>query len=114
MPSASETFEAWSPVERDCIKALEIYEQVLFKKHNKRYRATYVRRAIRQHGIVRAFDVIVRKPKKTQGYTDLADRGMGAFSFESVVLKHKNAFSEDAVAKAEARQGKGRQRRNAA
>ena len=106
MPSASETFEAWSPVERDCIKALEIYEQHLYEKHKRKRVAGRVRQQMHKHGIVRGIDVFVRGKGDRQGFSELTQKGMDAFTFEAVVLRHKNAFSEESVAQAKERQNK--------
>src|SRR5206468_590263 len=64
-------FQASSEAERECLEAMSAYEWTLFKKHRKRLRASYLRRAIKKVGIITAVDNAVSKDDETVGYQAL-------------------------------------------
>ena len=47
--------------------------------------------------------VVVAKPGESAGYKALVEMGLEDMSYEQVVLRHRDAFSEKAVAASEAR-----------
>jgi hypothetical protein len=94
---------ASSQVERECLEAMAAYEWTLFKKHGRRLKASYLRRAIKKVGIITAVDNAVSKDAETVGYQALVAEGMQEMLFEVVVLKHQTLFSPDAVTKSKKR-----------
>ena len=88
---------AESEVEKECLKAVYAYERTLKAKHGKAVRANYTWRMIRSRGIIPAVERAVNKPHDPAGYSALAKMGLEDVSFEAVVLRHPEMFSEDAV-----------------
>jgi hypothetical protein len=95
--------ETHTEAETEALRAVLAYEQVLFEKHGKHIRASYTWRMIREHGVIEAVE---RAAKKTPDEDDaglLKDLGLGRFSFDAVILRHTDVFSEAAVATAKKR-----------
>ncbi|WP_262966710.1 hypothetical protein [Methylobacter psychrophilus] len=80
-------------VEIESLKATYSYEKILRLKNGKRTQATYTWRSIKNYGIV-------SKPRDTSGFTNLSEMGLKDYSFEAIVLKYPNAFSNSAVEQA--------------
>jgi hypothetical protein len=59
--------------------------------------ATYTWRAITNHGIIGAIDRIVSNGKQTLGFIYLSKLGLKDYSFEAIVLKYPDVFSNIAV-----------------
>jgi len=90
-------------VEIACLKVLFLYEKLLVLKNGRRHLATYTRRSIKNNGIVKAVDNIVSKNAKTVGFKNLCSVGLTLDSFESVVDKFPEKFSNLAVEKSRQR-----------
>ena len=58
---------------------------------------------IKEHGVIEAVNRVVKRSQETVGYTVLLDMGLDDYSFEAVVVKHPDSFSEDAVKKSQMR-----------
>lgn len=99
----AEQFGAKSPAEREAIQAVYAYERALWEMRGKPVKASRTWQMIRRRGIIPAVEHIVTKPDDSPGYTTLVAMGMEDMAFEAVVLKHRDQFSEEAVAKAEER-----------
>jgi hypothetical protein len=52
---------------------------------------------INRHGIIEAVERAVKRDTVTLGYTLLAEMGLEKFAFESVILRHPDVFSQEAV-----------------
>lgn len=87
-------------VEIESLKATYSYEKILRLKNGRRTPATYTWSSIKNHGIVGGIDRIVSKPRDTSGFTNLSEMRLKDYSFESIVLKYPNAFSNSAVEQA--------------
>jgi len=94
----AETYGATTEAERECLKAIYAYEEVLSKKNGKRTRATRTWQMITRHGILASVERVVNREMETAGYTALAEMGLQDFAFESVILRHPSLFSPEAVA----------------
>ena len=92
-----------SAVERDTLIAIYAYEETLRKKYGKAQRAQRTWNAIKNNGIVSAAESAVKKQEDRVGYIALAEIGLEDLSFESVVLKYPDDFSEKAVSAAKSR-----------
>lgn len=88
-------------VEIAALKATYSYEKILSLKNGKKTPATYTWRAITNHGIIGGIDRIVSKGKQTLGFTYLSKLGLKDYSFEAIVLKYPDVFSNIAVEKAQ-------------
>jgi hypothetical protein len=93
---------ATSPVLRDIRGALYAYEEVLFLKHGKRLRANHTRRAFGNHGDIGAVERIVLKPD-SEGLANMEAASMFDWTFEAVVARNSEHFSEAANAAARAK-----------
>ena len=58
---------------------------------------------IDRHGIIEAINRVVARRDDAMGYIMLKERGMEDLSFEAVVLRHPDMFSQEAVQHAQAR-----------
>jgi hypothetical protein len=93
-----------SQVVRDVWEVLYAYEEVLFIKHGKRLKAAYTRRAIENHGAIGAVERIVsQRSDDDDGFARLVAAGLPGMTFEAVVLRHAEHFSEQAIAQARAK-----------
>lgn len=87
-----------STVIQDAWSVLYAYEQVLYLKHGKHLQAAHTRRAIDNHGMIGAVEIIVARPEgEDDGFTRLAAAGMPDKTFEALVLRHPEHFSEKAI-----------------
>ena len=96
-------YGAESAAELDCLKALYAYEEVLRDRHGRRQPASYTRRMFKEHGVLKAVDLLVSKKKETAGYAALIEVGLHDYAFEAVVVRHPTLFSPIAVAQSTAR-----------
>lgn len=94
---------AETAAEREALAAVYAYERVLSKKNGKKVRASRTWQMIERHGIIEAVERAVKRPADPAGYTALAEMGMQDLSFESVVVRHPDAFSPEAVARSDER-----------
>ena len=85
------------------LEAIFAYERTLFKKHGKKQRAAYTWRKVRNEGIIASVEAIVLGEKETLGFRALAEEGMLDMAFESVILKHPEVFSKEAVERSRGR-----------
>lgn len=96
-------FGAKTEAELDALKVLYAYEQALFVKHGKKVKASYSWRKIANDGIIAAVEHAVKQPHDPLGYTTLKKMGLQDLTYESVVIRHSNVFSSEAVARAKER-----------
>lgn len=85
--------------EQEALAAVYAYERVMSEQKGKNFRASRTWQMIERRGIIEAVERAVSRPADPVGYTALAEMGMQDLAFESVVLRHPNAFSPDAVAR---------------
>jgi hypothetical protein len=99
----AESHGATTEVERECLQAIYAYERTLFKKHGKHQKASYTWRMVNTKGIIPAVESAVIRKKETAGYRALVAEGMQKMAFESVVLRHPDVFSQEAIRKSQER-----------
>lgn len=79
-------------------RSLAKYEELLFSKHKKRVRATYVRRMFMKHGAIGAITRAVgKKNKTTYGLIELLEAGEDEFTFEQIVIDNPDKFPSETV-----------------
>ena len=91
------------PAEKECLQAIYAYEEVLAERNGRRIRANYTWRMVREKGIIAAVESLVSREINAAGYTRLAEMGLEEFSFEAVVLRYPEFFSDIAVKNAKQR-----------
>ncbi len=89
--------KAVSAAERQALEAVYAYERVLSDRKGKKIRASRTWQMIKRYGIVEAVERAVNRPADPIGYTALAEMGMQDLAFESVVVRHPDVFSPEAV-----------------
>ena len=88
---------ATSAAEREALEAVYAYERVLSHKRGKKIRASRTWQMIKRYGIVDAVERAVSRSDDPAGYMTLVEMGMQDLSFEAVVVRHPEVFSEEAV-----------------
>lgn len=96
-------FNDSSDAVQESILAVLAYEETLRVKHGRQQPAAYTWRMMEEHGVIKAVERVVTRPAVTQGYMALIDLGLEDFSFESVVTRHPEVFSREAVKNSKAR-----------
>lgn len=94
---------AQSEAEREALKAVYAYEEVLSVKNRRKTRAARTWQMIDRHGIIKAVERAVNRPDDATGFTALMNMGMADLAFESVVIRHSGVFNQETVARAKAR-----------
>ncbi|WP_207286508.1 hypothetical protein [Pseudomonas sp. FW300-N2A2] len=92
-----------TPAEIAIARALYIYEDLQGTVAGKAYRANRTRKMIREHGALLAAERMVIAQRPSRGYTELAQAGLGAHSFEAIINQYPEEFSNQAVMAAQAR-----------
>ncbi len=90
-------------VEREAYEAVYAYEEAATKLNGRTTRASRTWPVIAKKGVIAAIEGIVTRKKETPAYRKLAEMGMEDMSFEAVVLRHPEAFTEKAIAASAAR-----------
>lgn len=92
-----------SAVEREAYEAVYAWEAAATKINGRTTRANRTWPAIAKKGVIATIEEIVTRKKETPAYRGLVEMGMEDLSFEAVVLRHKEAFTPEAVAASAAR-----------
>ena len=83
--------------EKEALQAVYAYEEQLTRKNGRTTRANRTWQMINRHGIIEAVERAVKRDTVTLGYKLLAEMGLEKFAFESVILRHPDVFSQEAV-----------------
>jgi hypothetical protein len=94
---------ASTAAEREALEAVYAYERVLSSRHGRKTRASRTWQMIERRGIIPAVEHVVTRTAESTGYTALVQMGMQDKAFESVVLRHPDVFSPDAVRRSKER-----------
>ena len=94
---------AKTDAEREALRAIYAYEEVLSYKNRKRTRASRTWQMIKRHGIIGAVERVVNRAEETVGFTALVEMGMKDFAFEMVVIRHPELFRPETLLRAKAR-----------
>lgn len=93
----AEAYGAETLAEKEAIKAIYAYEEVLSANNGKKTRASRTWPMIQKYGIINAVERAVDRKAETKGYTALLEMGLEAYAFEAVILRYPKLFSESAV-----------------
>ena len=96
-------YGATTDAERDALQAIYAFEEIRSQEAGKRVRASRTWQSIQRHGILPTVEGVVTRRAATEAYGALVEAGMEDFTFEAVVLRHREAFSPEAIAQSEAR-----------
>jgi hypothetical protein len=94
---------ATSAAEREAYEAVYAYEEAASTLKSRRVRASRTWQVIERKGVIAAVDAIVTRKDETPAYRILVEMGLQDMTFEAVVLRHKEAFSADAIVASERR-----------
>lgn len=97
------SYKSTSKVELELLKALYAYEEVLSEKNKRKTSASRTWQMIKRHGLIRAAERAVDRKIEPAGYILLAEMGMHDLTFEAVIVRYPESFSEDVVARAKER-----------
>jgi len=92
-----------SLVELELLKALYAYEEVLSEKNKQRTSASRTWQMIKRHGIISAAERAVNRKIEPAGYKLLVAMGLHDLTFEAVIVRHPDKFSQEVVSLAKAR-----------
>ena len=96
-------YGAKTPVEQACAEAICAYEDLLNAGRARRVAAAGTRRLVRNHGLKGAVERAVNNAQDREGYRRFVRAGLQQFSFEAVVMRFPNHFSDQAKRRAESR-----------
>jgi hypothetical protein len=96
---------AQTDAEREALRAVYAYEEVLSAKRGRRTRASRTWQMIERHGIIGAVERVVNRPDETLAYTTLVEMHMEDFAFEALVLRYPQLFTPNTVSRAKMRLG---------
>lgn len=99
----AETHGAETDAEKECLKAIYAYEEILTKKNGRRTRASRTWQMIKRHGLIEAVERAVNRSSETAGYRSLVEMGLQDLAFEAIILRHQNVFSPEAIEKSKQR-----------
>jgi len=86
-----------SMVETELWKALYAYEEILTKKNQRRTLAGRTRQMITRYGIIGTAERAVNRKIEAMGYKVLVEMGMQDLTFESVITKFPESFTQNIV-----------------
>lgn len=90
-------------VERELLKAIYAYEEVLSHKNNRKTYASRTWQMINKYGLIHAAEKAVDRKVDPDGYKLLSEMGMSDLTFEAVILRYPSYFRVDAVDRAKER-----------
>jgi len=99
----AEKHSAQTDAEKEALKAIYAYEEILTETNGRRTRATRTWQMINRHGIIESVNRVVARKDDAVGYVLLKKKGMEDLSFEAVVLRFPEIFSKEAVSHASER-----------
>lgn len=94
------THKATTEAEVQSFQAVYAHERVLTQERGRKTRATRQWQMITKLGVIVAMENFVKNPTASAGYEALVKLGMQDMSFEAVVLRHPDVFSQEAAARA--------------
>lgn len=85
------------PIEKELLKAIYAYEEILSKKNNRRTYASRTWQMVKRYGVIGAAEKAVNRKFDAQGYKMLVEMGMQHLTFETIIARHPEYFSADVV-----------------
>lgn len=93
-----------TPAELAIANALYTYEEEQNRlKEKTNYRASRLRGMLKKHGPLQTAERMALDPKRSTGFDVLEDGGQLDMTFEAIILRYPNEFSEEALDAARAR-----------
>lgn len=92
-----------TPAEKAIAEALYAYEEEQSRALARKFRAGRTRNMLKEHGPLVAAERMVMKRRPSSGFKVLEDAGREELSFESIVDRYPDEFSDEAVNAARAR-----------
>lgn len=99
----AEAYGTTSNAERQCLKAIYAYEEVLTARNGRKTKASRTWQMLKRYGILGAVERAVNRPEEAVGYTALLEMGLQEYAFEAVVVHYPDLFSSEAVQRSRAR-----------
>lgn len=99
----AESYGAETEAERQCLQAIYAYEELLSAKNGRRTRASRTWQMINRYGLLEAVERAVNRESDASGYTALAEMGLEDLSFEAIVSRYPDLFSQETVERANER-----------
>jgi hypothetical protein len=90
-------------VEKELLKALYAYEDVLSEKNQRRTSAARTWGMVKRYGIIGAAERAVSSSFRTMGWETLVKMGLQDMTFESVIVRFPSSFPREVVLRAAAR-----------
>lgn len=87
----------------DVWRTIHAFEEVLTQERQRTTRLSRTRQAIQRKGEIETIKDLVRKPKPSEGFAMLMERGMLELSFEALVIHRADCFEPEVVSQARAR-----------
>jgi len=97
------THQAEDIVEFELYQALYAYEDILSEKNSRRTRANRTWQMVKHYGIKVAAERAVNRNADAMGYRVLVGMGLQGLTFESVIVKYPESFSQESVKQAHKR-----------
>lgn len=94
---------AISKAEREALEAVYAFEDVRSQEAGRRVRASRTWQSFERKGILRTVEDIVSRGRATIAYEALVAAGLERFTFEAVVLRYPECFSDECIAQAKVR-----------
>lgn len=88
---------ATKDVEKEALKAIYAYEELLSAKNGRTTRASRTWQMINRHGIIEEIERAVNRKDVTMGYQALVEMGMADLAFESIIIRFPEHFSAAAL-----------------
>lgn len=98
-------YENISIVEKELLKAIYAYEEILTKKNHRRTSASRTWQMVKRYGIIGAAEKAVNRKIDATGYIMLVEMGLKELTFEEIIIKYPDCFSVEAVRQAQKRTG---------
>jgi len=96
---------AASDAERDALRAVYAYEELLYRKNGRRTSAARTWQMINRYGVLEAVERAVNRDTNPSGYLTLVEMGMQDLAFEAVVMHYPQVFRVETIARARRRLG---------
>lgn len=97
-------YGAKTAAEIEALQAIYAYEEVvLFERHGRKTHASRTWLLVKNHGIIGAVEKAVNRKDDSSGFTALREVDMLDLSFEAIVVRYPELFSQEAVARSKQR-----------
>lgn len=84
-------------VEKELLKAIYAYEEILSTRNNRRTSASRTWQMINRYGIIGGAERAVNRKTDAMGYRLLVEMGLQDLTFEAVIVRYPKVFNQDIV-----------------